>query len=180
MKQQEIERVFLVKELPKDIAQAKHFIIRVGDFFDSNSRDALKIKQKGEECFIIKKHWEDIMDKTEHIISIKKGEFDVLWKCTVQNHEKIRFIYPLGHRICEIDYYLGRLDGYVRAEVEFKSMKEAKEFVPPAWFADEITQCNHDIHENLGTVTLGEMKERYDKRGIKLKKIKLPENFKNN
>jgi CYTH domain-containing protein len=177
MEQQEIERVFLVKELPKGIAKAKHFIIRVGDFFDSNSRDALKIKQKGEEYFIIKKHWEDIMDKTEHIIHIKKGEFDVLWECTVQSHEKVRFLYPLGNKTCEIDYYLGRLNGYVRAEVEFKNMKEAEGFVPPAWFAEEITQCNHDIHENLGIVTLDEMKERYEKKGIKLKKIKLPENI---
>jgi len=32
-------------------------------------------------------------------------------------------------------------------------------FIPPEWFGDEITEINHEIHEDLGIVTFAEMKE---------------------
>lgn len=168
MRQKEIERVFLVKKLPEDIVKAKRVMICVGDFFDSNVSDALKIKQRGTNYFLVKKDGESALDRTEHVISIKKGEFDVLWGATIQNHRKIRFFYPLGERLCEIDVYLGRLKGYIRAEVEFGSQKEARAFIAPDWFSDEITRCNHEVHEDLGKVTFGEMRRRYVRRGISL------------
>jgi len=192
MNQDEIERVFLVKKLPEEIEKAKSIMIRVGDFFDSNRVDALKLKQKGDDYFLVKKdnlngcgcenHEQpsgngmngSALCRTEHVIYIKKGEFEALWKATAQNHEKIRFLYPLDGRICEIDFYMGRLNGYVRAEVEFPSQEEADRFIPPDWFSDEITKYNHEIHSELGLVLFREMKERYAEKGIKLKRIKLP------
>jgi len=153
MKETEMERVFLLREFPKDLKKSRHIIIRVGDFFDSNSIDALK--------------------RTEHTIFIKNGEFDILWRCTTQKHEKIRYFYKIDSHLCEIDLYQGKLLGYVRAEVEFKNPKVMKSFVPPMWFGEEITRWNHDIHENLGTVTFAQMKKRYSRKGIVLKKILL-------
>ena len=71
----------------------------------------------------------------------------------------------------KIDYYLDRLDGYVRVEVEFDNDDDMFSFTPPEWFGDEITEINHIIHENLGIVTFDEMKERYHERKIILDKI---------
>jgi len=173
MKETEIERVFLVKELPKDLSASKKIIIKVGEFIDSNTVDTLKIKQKDDRFFLIKKDGNTVYNRTEHVISIKKEEFDVLWKTTIRNHEKIRYLYPLGGYICEIDFYQGILKGYSRLEVEFRSEKEMDEFKIPGWFGPEITEFNHDIHANLGKITFKEMKERYLKKGIDLKKIKI-------
>lgn len=171
MKQTERERVFLVKELPADIGKYIPTPISVGDFFESNSSDALKIRQKGDNYHLIKKETNTAHERVEHIINIKEGEFNVLIKCTVQSHRKNRYIYPYGKYMCEIDYYLDRLDGYVRAEVEFNNDEDMLNFTPPEWFGDEITEINHEIHENLGEVAFEEMKEKYRQRGIVLNKI---------
>ena len=171
MKQTERERVFLVKELPADINKYTPIPIGVGDFFESNSADALKIKQKGDKYYLIKKETNTTHKRMEHIIDIKQGEFNALAKCTVQFHRKNRYLYPYGNYVCEIDCYLDRLDGYVRVEVEFDNDKDMLDFTPPEWFGAEITEINHEIHENLGTVTFDQMKERYRQRGITLEKV---------
>jgi CYTH domain-containing protein len=173
MKQVERERVFLIKELPADINKYKPIPISVGDFFESNSPDTLKIRQKGDNYHLIKKDKNTVHERVEHIIDIKEGEYNVLVKCAVQFHRKNRYIYPYGKYACEIDYYLGRLDGYVRVEVEFENDEDMFNFTPPKWFGEEITEINHEIHEDLGIVTFDEMKERYRQRGIALNRISL-------
>lgn len=173
MKQTERERVFLVKKLPADIRNYQPMPISVGDFFDSNSHDALKIRQKGDHYHLIKKETNTAHERIEHVIDIKPGEFEALFKYAVQSHRKNRYFYPYGKYMCEIDYYLDRLDGYVRVEVEFDSDEDMFSFVLPEWFGDEITEINHEVHENLGVVTFEEMKERYKKRGITLEKVML-------
>ena len=171
MKQIEIEKVFLLKKLPPDLHKHQPTIIQVGDFYDSNAIDALKVRQKGNYYELIKKERNSNHERIEHIIVIKKGEFDVLINTTIQNHKKERYFYSLGDNICEIDIYQGKLLGYVRAEVEFKNEEKMKKFNPPDWFAEEITDINHEIHEDLGIVTCEEMKKRYNKKGIKLMPI---------
>jgi CYTH domain-containing protein len=171
MKEIEIERVFLIREIPKDLEDCKKIIIRVGDFFEPNRVDALKIKQKGDRFFLVKKEGDLKHIRVEHNIDIKEGEFEVLWKVTLQNHEKLRYLYSLGDNICEIDFYQGSLKGYVRLEVEFKTEKEMNDFKVPDWFGQEITEFNHEIHEDLGKATFAEMKKRYADKGIVLKKI---------
>jgi adenylate cyclase len=173
MKQTERERVFLVKELPEDINKYVPIPISVGDFFDSNTSDALKIRQKGDNYHLIKKETNSAHERIEHVINIKKEEFDVLSKCTVQFHRKNRYLYPLGKYTCEIDYYLDRLDGYVRVEVEFANDEEMFCFTPPEWFGPEITEINHEIHSDLGIVDFAEMQERYRGKGITLNRILL-------
>ena len=64
MRQREIERVFLVKRLPEDIVKAKRVVLRVGDFFDSNASDALKIKQRGTEYSLVKKEGKSALNRT--------------------------------------------------------------------------------------------------------------------
>ena len=168
MEQIEIEKVFLLKKLPLDLHKYQPTVIQVGDFYDSNSIDALKIRQKGDYYELIKKEKNSTHERIEHIINIKKEEFDVLIKVTTQNHKKERYFYPLGDNICEIDMYEDKLLGYARAEVEFENEEKMKEFNPPDWFAEEITDINHEIHENLGIVTFKKMEKRYNKKGIKL------------
>ncbi|MFC1613518.1 CYTH domain-containing protein [Patescibacteria group bacterium] len=168
MKQIEIEKVFLLKKLPSDIYKYPHKVIQVGDFYDSNSVNALKIRRKGDKYELIKKEANSIHNRTEHTINIKKEEFDVLIQATVQNHKKQRYFYKLGDYTCEIDLYQDKLLGYARAEVEFENEEEMKKFNPPDWFAEEITDINHEIHEDLGIVTFEEMKKRYAEKGINL------------
>jgi len=171
MKVTERERVFLVKKLPADLNKYQPIIIQVGDFYDSNAKDALKIRCKGDHCHLIKKETNSSQERIEHVIDIKPGEFEALMKATVQSHKKFRYLYPLGKYTCELDLYTGSLAGYVRAEVEFDNDQEMNSFVPPDWFGQEITEINHEIHEDLGLVTFAEMKKRYAQHGIDLEPV---------
>ena len=174
MKKNEIEKVYLLKRLPTGISDCKSKIIKVGDFYDSNSIDALKIRQKADIYELIKKEASDSEEKRiEHTITIKKGEFEILWKAVRQNHEKECFFYPLGKLMCEVDIYKGKLLGYARVEVEFDNEKDMNNFTPPDWFGEEITKFNHDIHEDLGLISFEDIKKRYSERGINLTPIQL-------
>jgi len=161
----------LVKYLPNNLNQFKPTEIQVGDFFNSNAIDALKIRQKGDNYHLIKKEASSAQERIEHIIHIKEGEFKTLIGATIQSHKKVRYLFPLNNLMCELDIYKDKLNGYVRAEVEFNSEEEMNNFIPPEWFAEEITDINHEIHEDLGVVTFDQMKERYRQRGIALDKV---------
>lgn len=49
MDDKERERVFLLKELPKDLLEFKHIDIKIGDVTLSNDVNVLKIRQKGDK-----------------------------------------------------------------------------------------------------------------------------------
>jgi len=168
MKATEIEKVYFLKSLPKDINKYDAVIIKVGEFYDPTRIDALMIKQKGNKYELIKKEKKSSISRIEHSISISREEFGILWQVVCSSHEKIRFVIPLGRNLCEVDIYQGKLLNYARVEVEFEDETEAQNFTPPEWFGEEITDLNHEIHKNLGSISFNDMKKRFLKKGIKL------------
>ena len=174
----ERERVFLLKELPKDLLEFKHIDIRIGDMTSSNDVNVLKVRQKGDTYEIIKKELISAQEKKEYSIPLNKEEFDRLFPVTQRRHTKKRFFYPLDKYVCELDIYLDEMAGYARAEVEFDTIEELEAFNPPSWFGEEITAINHDIHENLGEITCEIMEKRFQERGIAFTKIYLPNTLK--
>lgn len=72
-------------------------------------------------------------------ITTTKEEFDQLW-FQVENHflEKTRYYIPHEWLMIELDVFKN-LQGLKVAEVEFTSKREAKKFVPPIWFGEELT-----------------------------------------
>lgn len=170
----ERERVFLLKELPKDLLEFKHIDIKIGDVTLSNDINVLKIRQKGDTYEIIKKEYISEQEKREYVVPLNEEEFELLFPVTKRRHSKKRFFYPLDTYVCEVDMYLEEMEGYARAEVEFDNVDELKAFNPPSWFGEEITAINHEIHENLGEITCDTMEKRYKERSISFKKIYLP------
>jgi CYTH domain-containing protein len=173
----EIERVFLIKKLPHDISKYKPVAMDTGDFYDFNKEsevriDHLTVRRKDNSYEIRKKEGNSEYKKIEHTIYITKEELDLLMSVAPQRHQKNMYLYPFGDgRICEIDIYLGKLKGYARVEVEFESEEEMRNFVPPQWFSSEITDLNHIIHKNLGSITFNDLKQRYSERGIEISPI---------
>jgi len=182
MKQIELERVFLIKELPNDLDQYKPIIMKVGVFYDSNELganrvDHLNIRQKDDKYEIRKKEGDSEYKKLEHTIYITKEEFDLLMTVATQKHEKNLYLYPIDDSYeSEIDIYLGKLTGYARVEVEFKNEEDMENFTPPEWFGHEITEWNHTIHKNLGVIVYDDLKKRYCEKGIDLKPVFDPTN----
>lgn len=59
------------------------------------------------------------------------------------NHmiSKTRYIIPLGDgHVGELDVFHGLLEGLMFIEVEFADVKDAKSFVPPDWFGENVSE----------------------------------------
>ena len=53
---------------------------------------------------------------------------------------KTRYIIPYENDlVIELDHFYSPREGLWLAEVEFPDIKTAEEFVPPAWFAEDVT-----------------------------------------
>ncbi len=134
----EIERKFLVAEMPKKIEIKVHHEIKQGYLFSTTDFE-LRIRKKSAKFYqTIKKGGNLVREETE--LEISKRQFEILWELAKDcSLEKIRYEIPWQHLIIELDVYLNNLKGLMTAEVEFESVKEAKNFTPPKWFGKEIT-----------------------------------------
>lgn len=139
MSNQEIERKFLVNELPENLNQYSSKDIIQGYIAIGTDGTEVRLRKKGEKYFqTVKSNGDKIRFETE--IEITKGQFDSLWKITQSKRlEKTRYEIPLENRVIELDIYLGNLAGLVSAEVEFSNEEESNNFTPPKWFGQEIT-----------------------------------------
>ena len=91
-------------------------------------------------------------------VNISKEEFDQL-RFQVENHflEKTRYYIPYNGFTIELDIYKN-LQGLKTAEVEFASKRDAKKFIAPERFGEEITTmreatnayiANHGLSDEL-------------------------------
>ena len=143
----EIERKFLVKQIPgilekypkKEIEQSYISTDPTIRLRKSNSEFILTIKGKGT---IAREEFELELSEKQYLSLIKKIETPIL--------AKTRYLIPLdtGH-IAELDIYKGKLEGLATVEVEFQTVKEAENFIPPVWFSSDISTDNRYKNTNL-------------------------------
>jgi adenylate cyclase len=89
------------------------------------------------------------LERQEAEIRIPKNIYDVLLSKSQARLSKRRRIFRYrGHNI-EIDSFEAELSGLIIAEVEFKTVKAARKFVPPDWFGKEVTEDARYYNENL-------------------------------
>jgi len=134
----EIERKFLVAEMPKKLEIKQQHEIKQAYLF-SNADFELRVRKKSAKFYqTIKKGGDLVREETE--LEINQNQFEILWELAKDcSLEKIRYEIPWQHFVIELDIYLNNLKGLMTAEVEFESVKEAKNFTPPKWFGREIT-----------------------------------------
>ena len=131
----EIERKFLLRELPADYERYEHELIRQG-----YAEDGLRFRQRGELFYRTRKIGVGMVLE-EHESEITRAEFDASWPSTVGRRlEKTRTDVPLEEGlVAEVDIFLGSLAGLRYVEVEFDDEATAMAFEPPAWFGREVT-----------------------------------------
>lgn len=132
----EIERKFLLKELPEnlDTYPVRHLeqgylctapVVRIRR---DNDKYELTYKGKGS------------MVREEHNLPLTKEAYEHLReKIDGRLIAKKRYMIPLGNYTVELDVFEGDLAPLVLAEVEFPSEEEANAFVAPDWFAEDVT-----------------------------------------
>lgn len=134
----EIERKFLIKNLPENLDNFTHYEIKQGYI---STDPTIRLRQK-DNNYILTVKSAGLMKKQEYELDLTEEQFNRLWKKTEGNTiEKTRYIVPLNDNLkAELDIYKGTLSGFMNVEVEFSSTKEAILFDAPDWFGQEVTQ----------------------------------------
>jgi len=136
----EIERKFLIKELPNNIADFPHKEIIQGYLAIVDNGTEVRLRKKGDKCYeTVKSGGTKI--RTEIEVEITPQQFEKLWPLTEWKRiEKTRYELPLGDNlIIELDVYHGILQNLITAEVEFPTEAASSNFIAPSWFEDDVT-----------------------------------------
>lgn len=131
----EIERKFLVGELPANLSDYEHHDIEQGYLaIDTNGTEA-RLRRKGDLFFLTIKTVGEL-SRTEREVYLTSEQFNKLWPETKNRRiEKTRFQIPHESSTIELDVYGGNLRGLVTAEVEFEDEAKAHSFVLPYWLS---------------------------------------------
>jgi CYTH domain-containing protein len=135
----EIERKFLVRKLPEELAKFPHTEISQGYLAIARGGVQVRLRKNGAtHSLTYKRGIGNVREERE--VELTPAQFDALWPATESKRlVKTRYDIPLGNRVVEIDVYGGRHNGLVVAEVEFEDEESAKNFQPPAWLGEDVT-----------------------------------------
>lgn len=138
--QQEIERKFLVRQLPADLEQYPHATILQGYIaLDPVGGGQVRLRQSdGVSWLTVKNGRGQVREETE--VQLTADQFDSLWPTTAGRRlRKVRYRVPWRDVTIEIDAYQGANTGIVVAEVEFPTLSACESFQRPDWLGDDIS-----------------------------------------
>lgn len=135
----EIERKFLVRELPANLASFPHGEIEQGYLAIAPEGVQVRLRKAGDtHSLTFKRGGGNAREERE--IELTPEQFAVLWPGTAGKRlTKTRYDLPFGGRVIEIDVYSGRHEGIVVAEVEFDDEQSAVAFQRPDWLGEDVS-----------------------------------------
>jgi len=138
----EIERKYLVRELPGDLDSYHHTEIEQGYLCTSPT---LRIRRMGDVFILtVKEHIVGsstaIQNREEEFTMLRDSYERLKTKCDGNLVSKTRYRIPLaGGLTAELDIFHGAHQGLRIVEVEFPSVEAADTFTPPAWFGEDVS-----------------------------------------
>lgn len=140
----EIEMKFLVRDLPKHLEEYQKKEIEQGYLCTS---PVVRIRKSNERYILTyKSRVEDMpvdaqVNQEVEVPLTQEGYLHLCEKTDDHMIKKTRYVIPLpdGH-IGELDIFHKRLSGLYFIEVEFASEEDAKKFVPPEWFGENVSK----------------------------------------
>jgi CYTH domain-containing protein len=135
----EIERKFLVAELPDDLGRHPAESIEQGYIAIEGPVEVRLRRRAGRALLTVKAGAGRV--RVEEEFEIDERRFGSLWPLSDGRRvAKTRHLIPGdGGLTIELDVYTGDLEGLVVVEVEFESEAESDDFDPPDWFGPEVT-----------------------------------------
>lgn len=148
----EIERKFLVANLPANLEQYPHVEIEQGYLCTSPT---VRIRKMGDVYWLTVKEPHQLptancqltsklpaIHNREEEFRLTEERYNHLRaKCDCQLVRKTRYRIPLDGLTAELDIFHGRHEGLQLVEVEFPSTEVADSFTSPSWFGDDVSTC---------------------------------------
>lgn len=159
----EIERKYLVRDLPDDLDQYEHYEIEQAYLCTSPT---LRIRKMGDAYILTVK---EKINNSSSAIHNREEEFSLseqtynhlLSKCDFGRVGKTRYRINLRQQlgdgayeglIAELDIFHGRHRGLMLVEVEFPNTQVANNFVPPSWFGEDVSSDYHYRNSYLASM----------------------------
>lgn len=160
----EIEKKYLVKDIPDGINNCSKIDIVQGYFWEKCNGEEIRIRRQRDlktnkiKYFLTVKNGKGMV-REEAEMSLSKKTFDYYWKNTENKRiSKLRYIVNMRENDYNvvIDFYRGNLSGLIISEIEFKTEQDAKKFKPFSWLGRDITEDEDFKNNNLACNGLSE------------------------
>ena len=149
MKSYEIERKYLVKQVPENLASYPFHEIEQGYLC---TEPVVRIRRQDEEYYLTYKS-KGLMIREEYNLPLTKDAyFHLREKIDGRLISKRRYLIPLDPYTIELEVFHSPKDDLILAEVEFPSEEDALTFTPPDWFGEDVT--NSSLYHNSRLSTL--------------------------
>src|SRR5438552_14908516 len=147
----EIERKFLVKELPPGLNRFRSYPIAQGYLAAESGGRHVRLRKKGKTASLTFKVGSGA-HREERAIKLSAKQLTGLWPASVGRRlYKVRYEMPWKNLLIEIDIYRRKHRGLVVAEVEFPNRTACRKFKAPAWFGREVTGNKRYSNVRLAT-----------------------------
>lgn len=133
----EIEKKFLLREMPSLEQYPFHCIEQAY----LCTEPVVRVRREDDHYYMTYKG-QGMMAREEYNLPLTKESYEHLVKKADGNViRKRRYLIPLRQDglTAEVDVFEEPFEKLILAEVEFSSEEQAKEFVPPSWFGEDVT-----------------------------------------
>ncbi len=134
----EIERKFLIKELPTNLESYPCHKIEQGYLCTD---PVVRIRRQDDD-YILTYKGSGMMSREEYNLPLTAEAYEHLKpKADGIYISKKRYCIPCGKYTIELDVFEGDVSPLILAEVEFPTEEEAGAFIMPDWFKEDVTWC---------------------------------------
>ena len=139
----EIERKFLIKELPTNLESYPHHLIEQGYLCTG---PVVRVRRQDDEYYMTYKGGGKMVREEYNLPLNAEAYAHLVQKADGYRITKTRYLIPLdptedpGYQGLTVELDVFTHPGHlIMAEVEFETEEQALAFVPPAWFGEDVT-----------------------------------------
>lgn len=149
----EIERKFLIKTLPENLADYEFLHIEQAYL---NVNPVVRVRKENDHYYMTYKGSGMMAREESNLALNEEAYYHLREKADGNIISKRRYLIPLKHPgfkagfptppedyslTIELDVFDAPFENIILAEVEFGSKDAAEAFLPPDWFGEEVTYC---------------------------------------
>ena len=135
----EIERKFLIKELPENLSRYAFHTLEQGYL---NTDPVVRVRREDDDYYLTYKG-KGFLAREEYNLPLNAEAYAHLFEKADGNIiRKKRHLIPIegSGLTIELDVFDAPFSPLILAEVEFESVERAQTFVPPEWFGEDVTE----------------------------------------